>query len=112
MLLFIIWILCSLIFLGISASALHCRGPVHFWNVKDEIKVSDVKRYNQSAEWMWIFNAIIFSLIGILMAWGKGALVVLIIIFIVSKLNIVCMYAYEMIEAKYRVFDRKQSWWR
>ena len=112
MVVFVIWILFSLIYLSSSASALHSEEPVRFWNIPAQIKVSNVKRYNQSVAWLWIVYAVVLDLIGVLVAWGKGTLTILISIFIITKINIACMYIYEKIEVKYRVFDRKQSWWR
>ena len=112
MVVFVIWILFSLIYLSSSAFALHSEEPVRFWNIPDQIKVSNIKRYNQTVAWLWIVCAVVLDLIGILVAWGKGTLTILISIFIITKINIACMYIYEKIEVKYRVFDRKQSWWR
>ena len=62
---FIIWSICTAIFLGIAIISRRSEKPAGFFaNVKPP-EVNDIKSYNRAVSNIWIVGAVIFEILGI-----------------------------------------------
>ena len=64
---FVIWSLCTLVFLFIAFSCLKSETAVGFFTFVNPPVVRDVKRYNKSVAILWFVFAIVFEILGALM---------------------------------------------
>ncbi len=100
---FIIWSLVGLGFTVMGICTLFATKPVGFWANEKMFEVTDVKRYNRAAGWLWILFGAIFALLGIPLLKGQNSATLLIPVLGVMLEVIVCMAVYlQVIEKKYR----------
>ncbi len=77
---FVIWILVSLIFVGIGIYDLRAKEVVGFWSngKKPPVKEEDLKAYNRAVGILWIVYAVVLMLLGLpLLAGDNSPLIVI-----------------------------------
>lgn len=99
---FLIWSVCSVLFLIIGIRARSSQKPVGFFTFDENIEVKDVKGYNRAVSLLWIIAAAVFEVLGIPFLFLKqnSPLFVLVILGAVAW-SIGIVIAYLTIERKY-----------
>lgn len=100
---FVLWSICSVLFLGIGISCRRSKEAVGFFTFVKPPEVEETGRYNRAVGTLWFVVAGIFEMIGIpLMFLQQNSPLFLLIIFAVIILLIGMMVVYTGIEARYR----------
>lgn len=73
---FVIWVICSLLFVGIGIRCFFAKTAVGFWAGIREPEVSDVSGYNRAVGYLWIGFGIYFILTGIPLLLGGIGLII------------------------------------
>ncbi len=102
---FIIWSLGAVFFLVLGIYALFARNPVHFWNIRQEIRVQDTKKYNLAMAKLWIVFAVLFELTGLPFLTDSEASYLIIPVLGSMFLSIGAMIVYTRIEKKHRLLS-------
>lgn len=99
---FIIWILVSLIFVGIGIYDLRANEVAGFWSNAKKPEVEKVKEYNRAVGILWIVFAVILMLTGIpLLAGDNSPLIVITLLGSVADVVMVMAVYVLVIEKKY-----------
>lgn len=100
---FIIWSLCSLLFLIIGISSKMSKKPAGFFSNCKAPEVTDVKKYNNAVAKIWFVAAVVFELLGVpFLVLEQNSPIFIIIILPIPFLVVLMVVAYLRIEAKYR----------
>lgn len=98
---FLIWLLCGLIFFGIGIWCLFSKKQVGFWANIQTPKMEPVKKYNRAVGVLWLIYAAIFCALGLpLLVPQPSALILLSVLGTVFE-TIALIIAYMHIERKY-----------
>lgn len=103
MTIYIIYGVSCLVIAGFGVFALISKKPVRFWNVQEEITVSDIKKYNRAVACLWFFLAIAMIMLGIPLLAGQNSPLIVISILGTVFVSIIFMVFYTRIEKKYRI---------
>ena len=101
---YMIWSVICVIMMIFGICAWISKSPVRFWNVGQEIQVSNIKKYNRAVAKLWVVFAAGFEVIGLPIMGGQNSAGVVITILGAMFLSIALMIAYTRIEKKYRVY--------
>ncbi len=102
---FIIWIFCSIVFMGIGIYSFFADRPVRFWTIQDSIRVNNVKKYNHAVAKLWLAASVVFILIGIPILFTKQNSAWIVIPILGAMFwSILLAVCYIKIEKKYRVY--------
>ena len=100
---FVIWTICTAIFLGIGINCRKSRDAVGFFTFVKPPIVEDVKQYNNAVSILWFVVAGIFEMIGLpFLFLEQNSPLFILVIFAVVVLFIIMMIAYLKIEVKYK----------
>lgn len=100
---FIIWLICSLIFVFIGIAALRAKEPVGFFAQSEPPKVKDVKAYNRAVAKIWFFFATGMFIIGLPLIFAKQNSPLFIIPILGAMfLSIAICVMYISVEKKYK----------
>lgn len=100
----VIWILVSLIFLGLGLSSFKAKKPVGFWaNVKPP-EIENVEAYNRAVGKLWCVFAVVLALLGFpfLVAEQNSPLFFISIVGVMLEVIVVAVVYTVKIESKYR----------
>ncbi len=99
---FMIWSLCTVIFLVIGIISFRSEKPAGFFAGVNPPEVKDVKKYNHTVGMIWFIGAGIFELIGIPFLFGKQNSPIFVIVLVGTVFwSIGMMISYVLITAKY-----------
>nr|MBQ8253205.1 hypothetical protein [Lachnospiraceae bacterium] len=101
---FVIWILVSLVFVGIGIYDLQAKEVAGFWSngKKPIVKDENLKAYNRSVGILWIGFAVFFMLLGLpLLAGDNSPLVVITLLGSLAEIVILMAVYVLVIEKKY-----------
>lgn len=101
---FILWILVSLIFVGIGIYDLRAKEVVGFWanGKKPPVKEEELKAYNRAVGILWIAYAVVLMLLGLpLLAGDDSPLIVITLLGAVAEVVILMAVYVLVIEKKY-----------
>lgn len=101
---FIIWSLCTLIFISLGISCFKSKEPVGFFTGVKPPKVTDVTKYNHAVAVLWFVSGFAYQLLGFpLLFLEQNSAGFIPIIFGIMLEMILMMVVYLRIEAKYNV---------
>ena len=100
---FYIWSLLGVFFIILGIYALFTTKPVHFWNISQELRVRDIKKYNRAMAKLWMVSAVLFELTGMPLLTDSKAAMAVIPILGSMFVSIGMMIVYTRIEKKYRI---------
>lgn len=101
---FIIWSIVAVLFLGIGIVGRRSKEAVGFFTFVKSPKVTDVSKYNHAVSILWIIAAFVLEIIGVpLLFLEQNSPMFILMIFGVVVLIIGMMIAYLRIESKYKV---------
>ena len=104
---FIIWLLISLVPLGVGIMSLKSKQAVHFFTGSKPPEVSDVRKYNRAVAALWFAYALLLALLGLPFLFLKqNAAGFLWCIAGVPVLSLALMIAYTRVLRKY---ERKKD---
>ena len=99
---FMIWSLCTVIFLVIGIISFRSEKPAGFFAGVNPPEVKDVKKYNHTVGMIWFIGSGIFELIGVPFLFGKQNSPIFIIVLVGTVFwSIGMMISYVLITAKY-----------
>lgn len=101
---FIVWSIAAIIFLGIGISSRKASEPVSFFTFikPPNIKIENIKQYNNAVSVLWIAAAGVLELTGIpLLFLKQNSPVFILVSFAVVILILAMMVVYLQIEKKY-----------
>ena len=100
---FVIWVLCSLLFVVIGIIAWNKKEPMGFWAQAEPPKVKNVKAYNRAVAKIWFFFAVVMLLLGLPLIFGgqNSPLIVLSILGSMFLAIAICVI-YIFVEKKYK----------
>ena len=102
---YVIWLMASIVFLGLAGYARAAHRPVRFWNVTKDIQVRDIHKYNRAVARMWTVFAAVVAVIGLpLLFAGQNSAWAVIPILGGMASAIALMVLYSGIEKTYRIF--------
>lgn len=96
------WMLVSGIFEVIGIVSWRSEKAVGFWNISQQIQVSDIKKYNHAVAKMWFVFGGIFAVIGLAVLIDDSVGIVGMVLGGMFW-SIALMVVYTRIEKKYRV---------
>ena len=100
---FIIWMICSFIFVLIGILALRAKEPVGFFAQSKPPKVKDVMAYNRAVAKIWFFFAVGMLIMGLPLAFAKQNSPLFIIPILGAMfLSIAICVMYISVEKKYK----------
>ena len=99
---FCIWMIGSGLFAVFGALAWRRKKAVRFWNISQEIRVSNVQKYNRAVAKMWFVFSGIFTGIGLPVLAKNPAWIAVTILGAMFSV-IALMVVYTVIEKKYRI---------
>lgn len=97
------WLMASVIFFCLGGYAWTAKSPVKFWNIAQHIKVCDIKKYNQAVGKLWFMSAVVFDAIGLPLLKGQNSAWIVVTILGTMAWAIAVMVIYTGIEKKYRI---------
>ncbi|MBO5088724.1 MAG: hypothetical protein J6C01_08615 [Lachnospiraceae bacterium] len=100
----VIWLLVSLIFLGLGVFSFKADKPVGFWSNVKPPEVENVKAYNCAVGKLWCVFAVVFALLGFpfLVAEQNSPLFFISIVGVMLEVIVVAVVYTVKIESKYR----------
>lgn len=100
---FYIWLLCSLIPIGLGTYAWNARKPINFWaNINKRADVSDVKSYNQAVAKLWWLFGMVFIFLGLPLLSEKNSPLIMLTVLGTMFNSIFMMIMLRRIEIKYK----------
>ena len=101
---FVVWMLVSVIFLGIGISTFYAKNPVGFWANAKIPEIEDVPAYNKAVGKLWCVFAVILALLGFpfLVAEQNSPLFFISIVGVMVEIIAVAIVYTLRIEARYR----------
>lgn len=100
---FVIWALCSLLFVVIGIIAWNKKEPMGFWAQAEPPKVKNVKAYNRAVAKIWFFFAVGMFLLGLpLIIGGQNSPLIVLSILGSMFLSILICVIYIFVEKKYK----------
>lgn len=101
---FAIWMLVSVVFLGIGISSFYAKNPVGFWANAKTPELEDVPAYNKAVGRLWCVFAVVLALLGFpfLVAEQNSPLFFISIVGVMVEVIVVAVVYSLGIEAKYR----------
>lgn len=100
---FVIWALCSLLFVVIGIIAWNKKEPMGFWAQAEPPKVKNVKAYNRAVAKIWFFFAVGMLLLGLpLIIGGQNSPLIVLSILGSMFLAIAICVIYIFVEKKYK----------
>ncbi|MBR5420112.1 MAG: hypothetical protein IK115_03070 [Lachnospiraceae bacterium] len=100
---FIIWTLCSLIFVFIGAGCLRAKEPVGFFTFVKPPAVKDIRKYNTSVAILWFVFSLLLECLGIPFLFAEQNSPLFIITGLGAPFLVIgAAVAYMRIEARFR----------
>lgn len=99
-----IWLLGSGFFALMGVAACVSKKAVRFWNISQQIQVSDVRKYNKAVAKMWFVFAVLFAALGLPVLAGQNSAWSVISILGGMFWAVALMIVYTRIEKKYRIY--------
>lgn len=100
---FCMWLSGCGVFILFGILAWRSKKAVRFWNISQQIQVSDVKKYNRAVAKMWFAFSGLLAAIGVPMLAGQNSAWIAVPILGGMLWAIALMVVYMKIEAKYRI---------
>lgn len=100
---FCVWLSGCGIFILFGIASWRSEKVVRFWNISQQIQVSDVKKYNRAVAKMWLVFSVLLAVTGIPILAGQNSAWIAITILGGMLWAIALMVVYTKIEAKYRI---------
>lgn len=99
------WLLGCSVFVLFGTIAWNARQAVRFWNISQQIQVSNIKKYNHAVAKMWFVFALLLAVTGMPLLTGQNSAWIVVTILGTMFLAIALMVVYIKIEKKYRVYS-------
>lgn len=99
-----VWSAVSAVFVLLGIAAWNSKKAVRFWNLSQQIRVNDVRKYNQAVAKMWFVFSAIFAVIGLPVLAGQNSAWIAFTILGGMFWAVALMAVYTRIEKKYRIY--------
>ena len=100
---FLLWCLCSCLFLGFGIYCFFAKKAVGFWANARPFEVVDIRGYNRACGRLWIGYSLILAALGLPLLAGQNAAPVLLSVLgtVADTLGLILIYVLK-IEPRYR----------